>query len=129
MMRLTAAKHKVVTQMGNQAHAGEPIRRAVELVRAGIIGDVTEAHVMTKRPIWPQGMDKFPPKAEIPKHLEWDLWLGPAPKRDFADGIRPWESRQDNISSGATFETASDYTYSAASNGTNGVVMAHQRPL
>ena len=38
-------------------------------------------------------MDKFPPKAEIPKHLEWELWLGPAPKRDFADGILPFNWR------------------------------------
>ena len=82
-MTEVAAKKGVVTQMGNQAHAGEPIRRAVELINAGIIGDVTEAHVMTNRPIWPQGMSSFPVKADIPKHLDWDLWLGPAPKRDF----------------------------------------------
>ena len=93
LMKEISEKKKLVTQMGNQAHAGEPIRRAVELVRAGIIGDVTEAHVRPNRPIWPQGMDKFPPKAEIPKHLEWDLWLGPAPKRDYADGILPFNWR------------------------------------
>ncbi len=40
--------------MGNQAHAGEPIRRAVELVRSGIIGPVREVHCWTNRPIWPQ---------------------------------------------------------------------------
>ena len=49
-----SAETGVATQMGNQAHAGEPIRRAVELVRAGIIGNVTEAHIWTNRPIWPQ---------------------------------------------------------------------------
>ena len=68
-------------------------RRAVELVGAGIIGDVTEAHIMTNRPIWPQGMESFPPKADIPKHLDWDLWLGPAPKRDYAKGILPFNWR------------------------------------
>jgi hypothetical protein len=48
---------------------------------------------------------------------------------DFADGIRPWESRQDNISSGATFETASDYTWSDVSNGTDGIAFGyHQAP-
>ena len=51
-----AGESGVATQMGNQAHAAEPIRRVVELVRAGIIGDVTEAHVWTNRPGWPQGM-------------------------------------------------------------------------
>ncbi len=93
LMTEVAAKKGVVTQMGNQAHAGEPIRRAVELINAGIIGDVTEAHVMTNRPIWPQGMSSFPVKADIPKHLDWDLWLGPAPKRDFAKGILPFNWR------------------------------------
>ena len=53
-MAQTAADMNVATQMGNQAHAGEPIRRAVELVRAGIVGNVREVHVWTNRPIWPQ---------------------------------------------------------------------------
>ena len=42
--------------MGNQAHAGEPIRRAVELIRSGVIGKVKEVHAWTNRPIWPQGL-------------------------------------------------------------------------
>ena len=92
---LTAAAEKagVMTQMGNQAHAGEPIRRAVELIRAGIVGKVKEVHCWTNRPIWGQGMKAFPPKKEIPATLDWDLWLGPAPKRDFADGILPFNWR------------------------------------
>jgi predicted dehydrogenase len=55
-MTETAAQYKVQTQMGNQAHAGEPIRRAVELLRAGVLGAVKEVHAWTNRPIWPQGM-------------------------------------------------------------------------
>jgi predicted dehydrogenase len=39
-----AAETGVVTQMGNQAHAEDHMRRVVELVRAGLIGDVTEVH-------------------------------------------------------------------------------------
>ena len=53
-----AKKNKVITQMGNQAHAGEPIRRAVELIRSGVIGKVKEVHAWTNRPIWPQGVKK-----------------------------------------------------------------------
>ena len=83
----------VVTQMGNQAHAGEPIRRAVELIRAGIIGNVSEAHVWTNRPIWPQGMNDRPAKAEIPKGLVWDNWLGPAPFREYGKGYVPFAWR------------------------------------
>ncbi|MHC4541789.1 MAG: Gfo/Idh/MocA family protein, partial [Planctomycetota bacterium] len=44
LMARAARYYKAQTQMGNQAHAGEPIRRAVELVRAGIIGPVREVH-------------------------------------------------------------------------------------
>ena len=85
-----AKRTGVVTQMGNQAHAGEPIRRAVELVRAGIIGNVNEAHIWTNRPIWPQGMKARPAKAEVPKGLDWDLWLGPAPYRPYGKGYVPF---------------------------------------
>jgi len=88
-----AKRTGVVTQMGNQAHAGEPIRRAVELVRAGIIGNVTEAHIWTNRPIWPQGMKARPPKAAVPKGVDWDIWLGTAPHREYGDGYLPFAWR------------------------------------
>ena len=88
-----AAKTKLATQMGNQAHAAEPIQRVVELVRAGIIGNVTEAHVWTNRPIWPQGIAKRPPKAGVPANVDWDLWLGPAPHREYGEGYLPFKWR------------------------------------
>ena len=93
MLTEAAAAGKLVTQMGNQAHAGEPIRRAVELVRAGLIGQVKEAHVWTNRPIWPQGMSKRAAKQEVPAGLDWDLWLGPAPFRDFNAAYVPFKWR------------------------------------
>ena len=83
----------VTTQMGNQAHASEPIRRAVELVRAGIIGNVTEAHIWTNRPIWPQGMKARPVRADVPKGLDWDLWLGSAAYRPYGKGYVPFSWR------------------------------------
>jgi len=88
-----AAQNKLITQMGNQAHSGEPIRRAVELVRAGIIGKVTEVHVWTNRPIWPQGLAARPPKEKIPEGLDWDLWLGPAPKVPYTSKYVPFKWR------------------------------------
>ena len=88
-----AGESGVATQMGNQAHAAEPIRRVVELVRAGIIGDVTEAHVWTNRPVWPQGMAARPPKAPVPANVDWDLWLGPAPFREYGEGYVPFKWR------------------------------------
>ncbi len=88
-----ASESKLVTQMGNQAHAGEPIRRAVELVRAGIIGNVTDVHVWTNRPIWPQGMNSRPGKDKVPADLDWDLWLGPAPKTTYSSKYVPFKWR------------------------------------
>jgi predicted dehydrogenase len=88
-----AKRTGVTTQMGNQAHAGEPIRRAVELVRAGIIGNVTEAHIWTNRPIWPQGMTERPVNADVPNGLDWDLWLGPASHRPYGKGYVPFSWR------------------------------------
>ena len=93
MLTEAAAAGKLITQMGNQAHAGEPIRRAVELVRAGIIGKVREAHVWTNRPIWPQGMSKRPAKQDLPAGLDWDLWLGPAPDREYNAAYLPFKWR------------------------------------
>lgn len=79
-----AKKHKVATQLGTQIHASENYRRVVEIIQAGTIGDVTEAHVWVGKG-W--GGGERPEKAdEIPKHLNWDLWLGAAPERPYAAG-------------------------------------------
>ena len=50
-----AKKYKVVTQMGNQGGSGDGVRKAKEMVDAGMIGKVTEAQAWTNRPVWPQG--------------------------------------------------------------------------
>ena len=93
LMTEVAAETGVKTQMGNQAHAGEPIRRAVELVRAGIIGPVHEVHAWTNRPIWPQGMAERPAAQPVPDGLDWDLWLGPAPACDYNKAYAPFTWR------------------------------------
>jgi predicted dehydrogenase len=95
---LAADFYKVQTQMGNQAHAGEPIRRAGDLVRAGIIGPVREVHAWTNRPIWPQGQAALDERAKLsaqpkPSDLDWDLWLGPAPERPFNACYAPFKWR------------------------------------
>ena len=91
-----AAKAKVVTQMGTQIHAGSNYRRVVELVQSGAIGPVHEAHVWVGRAWGLQSAEAAarnkdivnvqnrPAEASpIPKELNWDLWLGPAPERPF----------------------------------------------
>ena len=87
-----AHEKKVVTQMGNQGHSQTESRRLVELVQAGVLGDVKEVHVWTDRPIWPQGIER-PARIPVPETLDWDLWLGPAPWREFHDGCVPFKWR------------------------------------
>jgi hypothetical protein len=84
---LTAAYAKnstVVTQMGNQGHAGKGWRKAYDFVKAGAIGDVLEFHTWTNRPIWPQGGNRPDYTSPIPDTMNWDAWVGPAPMRPYA---------------------------------------------
>lgn len=83
MMRETAAEMGVVTQMGNQGTSENGLREAVEVIRAGTIGEVKEVHVWTNRPIWPQGAGRPAGEDPIPEHLNWDAWIGPAPMRPY----------------------------------------------
>jgi len=82
-LRNLAREHNVATQMGNQGSASDSLRRAVEVMHAGIIGPVHQAYVWTNRPIWPQGYDRPPGSDPVPENLDWDLWLGTAPERPF----------------------------------------------
>jgi predicted dehydrogenase len=86
LMRETAAKYGVATQMGNQGTAENGLRRAVEVIQSGAIGPVHEAHVWTNRPVWPQSpnVTKRPEgEDEIPPHVHWDNWIGTAPMRPY----------------------------------------------
>ncbi len=84
-----AAKYKVVTQMGNQGSSGDDTRKVETWIQAGVIGDVHTVHVWTNRPVWPQGIATPTGKFDIPKELDWDLWLGTAPQRDYNPGYLP----------------------------------------
>jgi len=81
VMRLTARQHKVVTQMGNQGSAENGLRRAVELVWGGAVGEVREAHVWFDGGNGPQKRPTDQPP--VPESLSWDLWLGPAEERPY----------------------------------------------
>ena len=102
LIREAAAKAKVTTQMGIQIHAGDNYRRVVELIRAQAIGAVSEVHVWVAR-AWGLQSEEDAKKHEdivfvqdrpkevhpVPKELDWDLWLGPAPKRPFNEVYVP----------------------------------------
>ncbi len=87
IVRETYRASKVATQMGTQIHATDNYRRVVELVQSGAIGTVREAHVWCGRTSG--GVGVLPTVAEIPKHLHWDLWLGPTADRGFNPGYLP----------------------------------------
>jgi hypothetical protein len=85
-IRKLAKEKKVATQMGNQGSAGDGLRRAVEIIQAGVIGPVRELHVWSNRPIWPQGVARPQGVDPVPSNLDWDQWIGPAPMRPFHKG-------------------------------------------
>jgi predicted dehydrogenase len=103
VIREAAAKAGVATQMGTQIHAGDNYRRVVEIVQGGAIGDVSEVHVWVGR-AWGRHasaeeakkhgdivfVQERPTTADpVPAHLDWDLWLGPAPARPFNNVYYP----------------------------------------
>ncbi len=95
-IRQEAKKAGVATQMGTQIHAGSNYRRVVELVQSGAIGEISECHVWVGRAWGRQSKEAATKHGDIvfaqekpgvsdpvPTGLNWDLWLGPAPKRAF----------------------------------------------
>ncbi len=88
-----AKKYKVVTQMGNQGSSGDGVRQLVEWYDAGVIGDVDTVYCWTDRPVWPQGIPWPTSKADVPKELDWNLWLGTAPYKDYVEKLVPFNWR------------------------------------
>ncbi len=75
---------KIRTQMGTQIHASDNYRRMVELIRNGAIGTPSEVRVWCSRT--PKGGNYLPEVKPIPDHINWDLWLGPAPHHPYNPG-------------------------------------------
>jgi hypothetical protein len=90
--------------MGNQGHSSNGARQTVEWIQAGVIGEVREVHCWSDRPLrgtrfekelyWPQGIEKRSmSNRAAPDTLDWDLWLGPAPYRDYHADYVPFNWR------------------------------------
>ena len=94
-LRLAVVEHKVATQMGNQGTASPKLREGVEMIQAGTIGPVTEVHIWTNRPIWPQAPKIMtrPEGQPVPEYLHWPEWLGTAPERPYSDAYHPFKWR------------------------------------
>lgn len=88
-----ATKYNVATQMGNQGYSNEGTRQCAEMIWAGEIGNVTEVHAWTNRPVWPQGLPDLPAPSPVPSTLDWDLWLGIESKRPYSDKYLPFTWR------------------------------------
>ena len=86
-MRQLAKEKNLATQMGNQGSAENGLRRSIEVIQAGVIGQPLELHVWSNRPVWPQGFERPSGSDPVPAHLDWDLWLGPAADRPYKKDI------------------------------------------
>jgi predicted dehydrogenase len=93
LMTQVAAEMGIVTQMGNQGASSDDSRKAREWVEAGVIGTVDRVDCWTNRPVWPQGVPLPKEIHEVPKELDWDLWLGPAEMRDYNHAYLPFKWR------------------------------------
>lgn len=80
MMLKHATKHNRVFQLGNQIHAGDNFHRVVEIIRSGAIGNVHTVRLWKKSNTPELGSPIVQP---IPKTLNWDMWLGPAPYAEY----------------------------------------------
>ncbi len=85
-----AEKYKVATQMGNQGYSNEGTRQCAEMIWSGEIGNVTEVHAWTNRPVWPQGNLPAPSPSPVPAELDWNLWLGVANERPYSEDYLPF---------------------------------------
>ncbi len=75
-----ARKYRRVTQMGNLIHATENYHRVVEIVQSGVLGKIAKTRVWMAADR--KGLD-HPADSAPPPGLDYDFWLGPAPKRSF----------------------------------------------
>lgn len=85
-LREVAEEKKLVTQMGIQIHSHVVYRRAVQMIRDGVLGKVSQVHAWSNKN-WGYDGTRLPPAADPPKNLDFDLWLGTAKKRAFVPRV------------------------------------------
>jgi len=77
-----ARKKNLITQMGIQVHSFYDYKLATQLIQAGIIGKVNTVHAWSNKN-WGYDGEEPQKSNEIPSNLDWNLWLGTAPKREY----------------------------------------------
>ncbi len=92
-IREIARRSKLATQVGTQGGSSATFRRSMEIIQAGVLGQIREVHCWINR--------TFPPSAPIatdadpiPEGLNWDFWCGPSPllpfKKYYLGGCLAW---------------------------------------
>ncbi|MFK7766832.1 MAG: Gfo/Idh/MocA family protein [Mariniblastus sp.] len=75
----TVKKTGKIVQIGTQQRSNKNFIRAIALIRSGRLGEITKATCsIGGSPVSPEL-----PVAKVPESLDWDLWIGPAPKVDY----------------------------------------------
>ena len=94
-MTAVAKETGLVTQMGNNGHAGEGLRLTREWLQAGAVGPVREIHCWSDRPgkFWTQNHDRPTDMPPVPPELDWDLWIGAAQMRPYSRMYHPHDWR------------------------------------
>ncbi|HOW69843.1 MAG TPA: Gfo/Idh/MocA family oxidoreductase [Phycisphaerae bacterium] len=77
-----AKKNRCVTQVGTQIHATPNYRKIVNIVRSGVLGKICVARTFHVFNQGPEGIGNVA-DSDPPPGLDWDMWLGPGPKRGF----------------------------------------------
>lgn len=82
-VRNAVRKHNIICQIGTQIHASENYRRVVELIRSGNLGDIASVRTFFVMNEAPNGIGSGYNTGIIPKGMDWDMWVGPAPMQPF----------------------------------------------
>lgn len=95
VMTRIAKETGLVTQMGNNGHAGEGLRLIREYIQGGAIGPVHEIHSWSDRPgrFWTQNHDRPTETPPVPANIDWNLWIGAAPMRPYSKMYHPHDWR------------------------------------
>jgi predicted dehydrogenase len=80
-----ARKYGRIVQAGTQQRSQEHYRRAVELIQAGKLGEISEVRVWDYENYWPGAGS--PPDCPPPPELDWDFYVGPSPYRAYNPNI------------------------------------------
>ncbi len=77
-----ARRNNRVVQVGINRRSVAFVKEAADVIRSGAIGRVTVARSFHIQNEWPKGIGA-PPDGQPPEGVDWDAWLGPAPKRPY----------------------------------------------